>query len=113
MQIISLISNNVIFLTFWCSMHLSLVNISKTANCTCSKGCAISLSLKNLLVLINTKLHLESCHHQCKTAVNQAARAQNNEDKSSRFQLSKKTQETTQQVAGHTDLTHPTVQGKL
>ena len=40
-------------------------------------------------------------------------RAQNNEDKSSRFQLSKKTHETTQQVAGHTDLTHPTVQGKL
>ena len=94
-------------------MHLSLVNISKTANCTRSKGCAILLSLKILLVLINTKLHLESCHHQYKTAVNQAAKAQNNEDKSSRFQLSKKTQETTQQVAGHTDLTHPTVQGKL
>ena len=94
-------------------MHLSLVNISKTANCTRSKGCAILLSLKNLLVLINTKLHLESCHYQYKTAVNQAARAQNNEDKSSRFELSKKTQETTHQVAGYTDLTHPTVQGKL
>ena len=34
-------------------------------------------------------------------------------DNLSRFKLSKKTQETTQQVAGHTDLTHPTVQGKL
>ena len=51
----------------WCNK--ALVNFPKTANCICPTAREFLLSLKNLLMLTNTKLQSKSCHYLYKLQV--------------------------------------------
>ena len=56
-----------IYRAMWCNK--ALVNFPKTANCICPTAREFLLSLKNLLMLINTKLQSKSCHYLYKLQV--------------------------------------------